>query len=100
MTVKDLRGSKKFGAKSRGDEADLVVQISQLESDVEVLRDKLTHSTQETLDLKEKLADMDAQLKQLTLEKNETEVKYIYIDIINFKKIKIIFYNINEIFDI
>jgi len=73
LTAQNLTKGHGRKHKGRGDEAELVVQISRLESDNEALREKLTASTQEALDLKEKMADVNAQMKQVTIEKAEAE---------------------------
>ena len=68
MTADSLKKGKKGKA---GDSAELVLQISNLETENESLRERLTKSVQEATEFKEKVADLGAQL--MGLEKGEVE---------------------------
>lgn len=73
LTAQNLTKNHGRRGKGKGDEAELVVQISRLESDNNALQEKLNAATQEALELKEKMADVNAQMKQVTIEKGEAE---------------------------
>ena len=65
-----MKKGKKGG---RAGDAETALQLSALESENESLRERNSKGAQEITELKEKVADLGAQVKQVTIEKSETE---------------------------